>query len=151
MPWWKKKKKKIYIYILRVCSKSKERLCRGHNSGCPHDFNLRFFPVVSFPLPGHLLKDSSGNDNNESKWNRTGLKIPTGRRQPVGYLQAWPRIWIQEDREQIQQVARVGLESGTTWMTSLTSRPLNRGTGDLVPHGRLRGVDVQMGCIDVGS
>ena len=22
----------------------------------------------------------------------TGLKIPTGRREPVGYLQAWPRI-----------------------------------------------------------
>ena len=24
--------------------------------------------------------------------NITGLKTPTGRRQPVGYLQVWPRI-----------------------------------------------------------
>ena len=30
---------------------------------------------------------------------------------PVGYLQAWPRIWTQDDREQIQQVARAGRES----------------------------------------
>ena len=35
-------------------------------------------------------------------------------RQPVGYLQAWPRIWTRDDREQIQQVARAGLERGTT-------------------------------------
>ena len=34
-------------------------------------------------------------------------------RQPVGYLQAWPRIWTRDDREQIQQVARAGLEPGT--------------------------------------
>ena len=32
---------------------------------------------------------------------------------PVGYLQAWPRIWTRDDREQIQQVARAGLEPGT--------------------------------------
>ena len=38
------------------------------------------------------------------------IKNPTGRRQPVGYLQAWPRIWTRYDREQIQLVARAGLE-----------------------------------------
>ena len=27
-------------------------------------------------------------------------------RQPVGYLQEWPKIWTRDDREQIQQVAR---------------------------------------------
>ena len=31
----------------------------------------------------------------------------------VGYSQAWPRIWTRDDREQIQQVARAGLEPGT--------------------------------------
>ena len=40
----------------------------------------------------------------------TGLKNPTGRWQPVGYLWARPRIWTQDSREQIQQVARAGLE-----------------------------------------
>ena len=34
-------------------------------------------------------------------------------RQPVGYLQAWPRILTRDDREQIQQVARAGLEPWT--------------------------------------
>ena len=33
--------------------------------------------------------------------------------QPVGYLKAWPRIWTRDDREQVQQVARAGLEPGT--------------------------------------
>ena len=42
------------------------------------------------------------------------IKTPTGRRQPGGYLQVWPRIWTQDDREQIQQVARAGLEPGNT-------------------------------------
>ena len=51
--------------------------------------------------------------NKQFKYNITGFKIPTGRRQPVGYLQVWPRIWTQNNREQIQQVARVGLEPGT--------------------------------------
>ena len=32
--------------------------------------------------------------------------------QPVGYLQAWPRISTRDDRQQIQQVARAGLEPG---------------------------------------
>ena len=45
------------------------------------------------------------------KYTITGLKTPTGRRQPVGHLQAWPRI--RDDGEQIQQVARAGLETRT--------------------------------------
>ena len=36
--------------------------------------------------------------------------MPTGRRQPVGYLQVWSRIWTRDDQEQIQQVARARLE-----------------------------------------
>ena len=32
---------------------------------------------------------------------------------PVGYLQAWPRIWTWDEQEQIQQLARAGLEPGT--------------------------------------
>ena len=39
---------------------------------------------------------------------------PNGREAaPVGYLQAWPRIWTRDDREQIQQVARPGIKPGT--------------------------------------
>ena len=34
-------------------------------------------------------------------------------RQPVGYLQARPKIWTLDGREQIQQVARAGLEPET--------------------------------------
>ena len=41
------------------------------------------------------------------------LKTPTARKQPVGYLQAWPRIWTWDDQEQIQQAATAGLEPGT--------------------------------------
>ena len=41
------------------------------------------------------------------------IKNPTGRRQPVGYLQAWPRIWTRDYLEQIQQVAIAGFEPGT--------------------------------------
>ena len=48
--------------------------------------------------------------------NMTGLKTPTGRRQPVGYLQVWPKIWTWDDQEQIQQVARAGLEHGVVWL-----------------------------------
>ena len=43
----------------------------------------------------------------------TGFKSPTDRRQPVGYLQEWLKIWTRDDWEQIQQVARAGLEPGT--------------------------------------
>ena len=40
----------------------------------------------------------------------TGLKNLTGRWKPVGYLWARPRIWTQNNGEQIQQVAKAGLK-----------------------------------------
>ena len=83
--------------------------------------------------------------------NNAYAKFGVTNKEHYGMLWYFLEWSIRDDREQIQQAARAGHESGTTRMTSLTSRPLNRGTGDLVPHGRLRGVDVQMGCIDVGS
>ena len=45
--------------------------------------------------------------------------------QPVGYLKAWPRIWTRDDREQIQQMARAGLERETPDCESdaMTTRP----------------------------
>ena len=54
---------------------------------------------------------------------------PNGREAaPVGYLQAWPRIWTQDDWEQIQQVARPGnqtwdcrIESLTRWIIGCTA------------------------------
>ena len=33
-------------------------------------------------------------------------------RQPVGYIQAWPRIWTRDDPEQIQQLAKTILKPG---------------------------------------
>ena len=48
------------------------------------------------------------------------LKAPTGRRQPVGYLQVWPWILIGDDREQNQQVAKAGLELGDHRIASPT-------------------------------
>ena len=55
----------------------------------------------------------------------TGLNTPTDRSKPVGYLQAWLRIWTWDDREQIQQVAKAGLEQGTTglqvWRADLST------------------------------
>ena len=65
--------------------------------------------------------------------NITGLKTPTGRRQPVGYLQAWPRIWTRDDRAQIQQVARAGLEPGTA---GLWVRRADH-SATLPPHSRI--------------
>ena len=49
---------------------------------------------------------------------------------PAGYLQAWPRIWTRNDREQIQQVVRASFELGASELqvqrskTPLTTRPL---------------------------
>ena len=40
---------------------------------------------------------------------RNGIKNPNWREAAqVGYLQALPRIWTRDDREQFQQVARAG-------------------------------------------
>ena len=52
--------------------------------------------------------------NKQFKYNITGLKTPTGGRQPVGYLQGWLRILTRDDQGQIQQVDRAELEPGTT-------------------------------------
>lgn len=51
--------------------------------------------------------------NKSFKYSITELKTPTGRRQAVGYLQLWPRIWTRVDREQIQLAVRGELEPGT--------------------------------------
>ena len=52
------------------------------------------------------------------------MKTPTGRRQPVGYLQAWVRIWMQGD----QLTNPASQQSGTwTWdcrIAGLTQWPL---------------------------
>ena len=42
---------------------------------------------------------------------------------PVGYLQAWPRIWTRDYREQVQQVVRAGLE---LWASKLQVQRFNR-------------------------
>ena len=54
-----------------------------------------------------LLETNSSNITKQDK------KTPTCRRQPVGYLQAWMRIWTWDDRVQSQQVAKVELKHGT--------------------------------------
>ena len=48
------------------------------------------------------------------KYNIPGLKTPTGRRQPLGYLlQAWRRIWTRENQEQNNRVS--GHSMTPTW------------------------------------
>ena len=42
------------------------------------------------------------------------LKSQMAERKPAGYLQAWPRIWTRDYREQIQVVVRAGLEQGAS-------------------------------------
>ena len=42
-----------------------------------------------------------------------GIKTPSWREATIGYLQAWPRKRTLDDREQIHQVTRAGLERGT--------------------------------------
>ena len=51
-------------------------------------------------------------------------KKKTWRRQSVGYLQAWLRIWTWDDQEQIQQVAKVGPEPQDWRVGSLMQGPL---------------------------
>ena len=43
-----------------------------------------------------------------------GIINPTGRRQLVGYLQAWLRFWTQDNREKIQQMVSQ-IVSSTCW------------------------------------
>ena len=42
------------------------------------------------------------------------LKSQMAEGKPAGYLQAWPRIWTRDYREQIQVVVRAGLEQGAS-------------------------------------
>ena len=50
-------------------------------------------------------------------WGRDLVSIV---RKPTGYLQAWPRIWTWDCREQIQRAVRAGLELASP--TALTTR-----------------------------
>ena len=52
------------------------------------------------------------NETNEFKWQNNKVKNPNARvgGEPVGYLQAWRRIWTRDNKEQIQLAVRGGLE-----------------------------------------
>ena len=64
--------------------------------------------------------------------NLTRLGIQLARGKPVGYLQAWSRIWTRDYGKQIQPVVRVGLELGASKLQvqrshdSATFSPLNK-------------------------
>ena len=64
--------------------------------------------------------------------NRIKTLTPTSDRQPVGYLQAWPRIRTRDDREQIQRVARAGLETRDHRIASPTLWPFGYAASHLV-------------------
>lgn len=50
-------------------------------------------------------------------------------------MQAWARIWTWNDREQIQQVVRVGLEPVIAWLRVRRARwPLVHGASNLLPQ-----------------
>ena len=66
--------------------------------------------------PASLQALHSNNSETDNANYMTGLKSPTAGRQAVGYLQVWLKIWTQDDREQIQHVARAGLELGMVWL-----------------------------------
>ena len=50
------------------------------------------------------------------KWLKQIIQIKSklAKGKPAGYLQAWPRIWTRDYREQIQLVVRAGLEQGAS-------------------------------------
>ena len=64
--------------------------------------------------------------------NLTGLGIQLAGDKPVGYLQAWLRVWTRDYPEQIQPAVRVGLELGASELQvqrshhSATLSPLNK-------------------------
>ena len=70
---------------------------------------------------------SSGLLLKKYKYNITGLKTPTGKRQPVGYLQAWPRIWTWDDREQLPGSNQSGTRT-RDWIANPTRWPLGHAT-----------------------
>ena len=72
------------------------------------------------------------------EYNRNKKK-KTWRRQPVGYLQAWLRIWTRDDQEQIQQVAKVGLEPQDCRIGSVMWGPLGHAASPVRVLGELGG------------
>ena len=66
-------------------------------------------------------------------------KKKTWRRQPVGYLQAWLGIWTWDNQEQIQQVAKVGLEPRDWRIGSLMQRQLGHAVSPVRVLGELGG------------
>ena len=69
----------------------------------------------------------------------TGLKTLTGERQPVGYLQAWLRIWIPRSRTNSAS-GPSGTRTRDRWNSSLTRWPHRRdaafwasGTSEALP------------------
>ena len=64
--------------------------------------------------------------------NLTGLGIQLAGGKPVGYLQAWLRVWTRDYGKQIQPAVRVGLELGASKLQvqrshhSATLSPLNK-------------------------
>ena len=64
--------------------------------------------------------------------NLTGLGIQLTGGKPVGYLQAWLRVWTRDYGKQIQPAVRVGLELGASELQvqrshhSATLSPLNK-------------------------
>ena len=63
----------------------------------------------------------------------------TRRRQPVGYLQAWLRIWTRDNQEQIQQVAKVGLKPPDCQIGSVMWGPLGHAAAPVRVPGELGG------------
>ena len=61
------------------------------------------------------------------------------RRQPVGYLQAWLRIWTRDDQEQIQQVVKVGLEPQDCRIGSVMWGPLGHAASPVKVPGEWGG------------
>ena len=62
----------------------------------------------------------------ELKYNITGLKTPSGRRQPDGYLQAWPRIQLGTTENKSSKWPERDLTPGPPEceLDALTTRPL---------------------------
>ena len=53
-------------------------------------------------------------ETNNCTWTKQGKESQLAGGKPAGYLQAWPRIWTRDYREQIQLVVRTGLELGAS-------------------------------------
>ena len=62
--------------------------------------------------PYGLLRANETQRNHETEYQQQQqlLRIPTGWRQPVGYLQVQLGCWTRDYQDQIQRVVRAGLE-----------------------------------------